>query len=383
MREFHVNLPQARLDAILAKVLAFPWEAMPDAGSWSAGAYVPFMRDLAAYWVDGYDWRAAEAALNRYPQFLANVDGQDIHFYHVKSAVPGARALILTHGWPGSVLEFQHLIEPLIDPLGHGGKAEDAFHVVIPSLPGYGFSGKPARPIDPGMVASLFARLMTDVLGYDRYLAQGGDWGAIVTTLIAIQDAAHCQAIHLNMMFSGAAAAVTDEEKAWAARADGLRFQESGYSHVQMTRPNSLGFAMADSPLGVAAWIIEKFAHWSDLPKNAAGEPELLARYSRDDLLTNVMIYLAQDTFVTSTWLYRGFSEKVRDLPIAKGARVEIPTGVAAFPDPAFPPPPRSIGEKTYNIIHWTDMPRGGHFAAMEAPDLFLADVRTFFRKIR
>ena len=383
MREFRVNLPEARLAQILAKVDAFPWDIMPDAGSWKAGAYVPFMRDIAAYWTSCYDWRAAEAELNRFPQFMAEVDGLDVHFYHVRSAEPQARPLLLTHGWPGSVLEFQHLIEALTDPVRHGGEARDAFHVVIPSLPGYGFSAKPARPIGPGQVATMFAKLMTGVLGYDRYLAQGGDWGAIITTLIAIQDAEHCQAVHLNMLFSGAGGApATDEEKAWAARADALRFQESGYSHVQMTRPQSLGFAMAESPLGVAAWIIEKFAHWSDLPKDAAGEPDLLACYSRDHLLTNVMIYLAEDSFVTSTWLYRGFSETVRDMPITRGVKVEIPTGVAAFPDPAFPPPPRSIGEKTYNIVHWTDMPRGGHFAAMETPDLFLADVRAFFRKI-
>jgi microsomal epoxide hydrolase len=383
MREFRVNLSEARVVDILAKVRAFPWEVMPDTGSWKTGAYVPFMRDIATYWCETYDWRAAEAALNRYSQFIAEVDGLDLHFYHVRSSESEARPLLLTHGWPGSVLEFQHLIDALTDPIRHGGEARDSFHVVIPSLPGYGFSGKPERPIGPDHVATLFAKLMTEVLGYDRYLAQGGDWGAIITTLIGMQDPVHCQAIHLNMLIGAAGAApVTEAERAWAARSESMRFQETGYSHVQMTRPQSLGFAMAESPLGVAAWIIEKFAHWSDLPKDAAGEPDLLARYNRDHLLTNVMIYLAQDTFVTSTWLYYAFSATVRDLPFSKGARIEVPTGVAAFPDPAFPPPPRSMAEKIYNIVHWTDMPRGGHFAAMEAPDLFLADIRAFFRKV-
>lgn len=380
MRPFTVSVPESRLNSIRDRVASFPWDAMPDAGGWSAGASLPFMRDLADYWTGSYDWRAQEAALNAWPQFLAEVEGVDLHFYHVRSPHPQARPLLLIHGWPGSVLEFLHLIGPLTDPCAHGGSAEDAFHLVIPSLPGYGFSGRPAQPIGPGDVARLFATLMTGVLGYESYIAQGGDWGAIVSTCIGFQDQHHCRGIHVNMPVSPSAQPRTDEERAWQAKFQQNQMGEGAYGQLQMTKPQSLGFAMTDSPLGAAAWIVEKFAGWSDLPKTATGEPDVLARYTRDQLLTNVMLYLVNHSFATATWLYRGFALTAPQLDFVRGGKCPVPTGIAAFPDPVFIPMPRTMAERYYNLIHWTEMPRGGHFAAMEAPDLFLDDVRNFAR---
>lgn len=379
-RPFQIAVDDKTLAGIRDRVRAYDWDALPDAGHWHSGASIAYLRDFTRYWLDEYDWRQSEAALNAFPQFKATIDGLDIHFIHVRGSAPVPRALIISHGWPGSVAEFLDIIEPLAHPERFGGEAADGFDVIAPSLPGYGFSDRPARPIGPRVVAGLFHKLMTQVLGYERYLAQGGDWGSAVSAWLGHDHAPACAAVHLNMALTRAegAKAETPEEKAFEQRMKFSLMLEGAYFQLQATKPQTLAFAMMDSPVGVAAWILEKFAAWSDLPRDGDGTPDLSAHYTRERLLTNIMIYLVTKSFATSTWMYRGMAEQSpRGLP----APVTVPVGIAAFPDPCFPPPPRSLAQKSYNITRWTEMPRGGHFAAMEEPALLVDDIRAFARE--
>jgi pimeloyl-ACP methyl ester carboxylesterase len=381
LRPFTVSIDQRVLDRIVERVRDYPWDAVPDAGGWNCGIGIGYLRELARYWVEHFDWRAQEARLNRLPQFMATVDSVDIHFYHVKGSKPG-RALLLSHGWPGSIVEFLSVIEPLAHPERYGGHADDAFDVIVPSLPGFGFSGPPRTPIGPRTIASMFNTLMTDVLGYDAYLAQGGDWGAGIAAWLGFDHGAACRGIHLNMqMVYPAAQPSTDEERAWSAQIDKLQRAEGAYVRQQATKPQTLGLGLLDSPVGIAAWIVEKFAAWSDLPRTASGAPDL-GKFCSDDLLANVMCYVATQRFPTSLWIYHAWLYVERSYVFPPARRCDVPTGFAAFPDPYLPPPPRSWIEKAYNLVHYTQMPRGGHFAALEAPDLFTEDVRKFARSI-
>ena len=382
--QFTIAIDEAVLADIRERIRRYPWDELPDAGGWSCGTSLAYLRNLAAYWLDGYDWRAEEAKLNQLPQFHANIAGLPLHFIHVKGSGPKPQPLLLSHGWPGSFFEFAELVEPLAHPERFGGKIEDAFDVVVPSLPGYGFSGRPGHPIGPRSTAQLFNALMTEVLGYDSYLAQGGDWGAVVTGWLGYRHAVSCRAIHLNMvgLRSPEMAPETEAEKAWDAKYQALFRQEGAYLQLQATKPQSLAFAMMDSPVGIAGWIIEKFAAWSHVPRDPQSAPALGVRYTDDQLLTNIMIYLVTKSFATSTWMYRGFFME-QPIHMAAGTSVTVPTGIAAFPDPVYGPPPRSLVERGYNVTHWTDMPRGGHFAAMEEPGLFVEDLRAFARTLR
>ncbi|WP_016745034.1 epoxide hydrolase family protein [Rhizorhabdus wittichii] len=380
MREFQIAVTDDRLAAIRRKVASFPWTAMPEVQGWRSGTGHSFMRNLSSYWLDGYDWRVQETLLNQYPQHVAFIDDIPIRFYFVQSADPSAKALLLLHGWPGSAFEFHHLIEPLTNPDRHGDQPCDSFHVVIPCLPGFGFSGRPATPIGPEKVAAIFSKLMTETLGYKEYISQGGDWGAIIATMIGYQDPDHCTGIHLNMLPPPAGQPIGAEEVKWAETFSRNQFMEGAYAQIQMTKPQTLGFAMTDSPMGVAAWIVEKFAGWSDLPRDQDGEPDVLARYSYDQLLNNIMFYLAEDSFITASWLYHAYLQSRQKLPFVHGVRCPTRMGYAAFPDPVFHPQPQSMAARTFNIVHWSEMPRGGHFAALEAPDLLVQDVRAFAR---
>lgn len=378
MQRFEIAVSDERLRRIRDRVRDYEWFEMPEGGGWAFGANLDYMKELCAYWLDRYDWRAREAALNRLPNFIAEVDGLPIHFLHEKGSSPNPRPLMLIHGWPGSFYEFAHMIEPLAHPERFGGREEDSFDVVVPSLPGYAFSGKPKRPLGPRGIAPYLAKLMTEILGYERYIAQGGDWGSSIAAWLAYDHGPACAAIHLNMYGLHAADArpETPEEKDWAQRFTKMFRHESGYFHVQSTKPQSLAYAMMDSPVGVAAWLVEKFNTWSD----TRGD-DIESRYTKDQLLTNIMLYLVTRSFNTASWPYRGlFDERPGGFAIPAGERIAAPTGVANFPKDFTGWPPRSLAEKTYNVVHWTDMPRGGHFAAMEEPDLFVEDVRAFAR---
>jgi len=381
---FKVQWDEPVVAHVLARVAAYPYPPAPEGGGWGYGCDADYLKALVAHWIEGYDWRAAEAELNRYPQFIAPVKDKkgaeafDIHFVHVVGEAGGKRPLLITHGWPGSHYEFWDVIDKLAFPSRHGGEATDAFDLVIPSILGYGFSSKPKKPFGQRATARVFNTLMTEVLGYDTYLAQGGDWGGLVTGFLGLDHPAHVKAIHLNMMGLRSAAPPQGEaEIAWAQQGQAAQQAFGAYFQLQASRPQSLAWAMADNPVGQAAWIVERFHDWSDLRAKAFEDV-----YSFDRLLTNIMIYVMNGAFTTSVWYYRAlFEEGAAALP--PGQRVETPTAFANFPGEAlYKSPPRSYAERAYNVTRWTEMPRGGHFAAMEEPDLYVDDVRAWAREV-
>jgi microsomal epoxide hydrolase len=371
---FRIEIPQARLDRINARLHDAQWPDVPAGAPWEYGTSVAALRDLVDYWLHRYDWRVQEAALNRWPQFEARIDDYTIHFIHVRGEGDNPRPVLLTHGWPGSFIEFIKVIDRLTKPSQFGGRSEDALSLVIPSLPGYGFSSKPAQPIGPHRIAQLFDKLMTEQLGYRDYIAQGGDWGSSVSSWLGVDDNG-CVAVHLNFVLGWRAPSArpdTDEEHAALQYFKDLWRTEGGYMLMQASKPLTLSYAMHDSPLGVAAWILEKFKTWSDV-----GD-DLWSVYTRDEIITNIMIYLVTETFGTAAWLYNGIYKE----PIPPQAKVHKPVGIAKFPrEIAFLP--RSLVEKSYNVARWTEMPKGGHFAAFEQPELFAHDLLAFVRGLR
>ncbi|MER8443374.1 epoxide hydrolase 1 [Mesorhizobium sp. M1066] len=371
---FTIHIPDDRLTEIRRKVEAYDWDQLPDAGGWKSGVGKADLRRLVRFWLDHFDWRNVERRLNRLPNFTTEIDGQPLHFIHILG--DGTKPpLLLLHGWPGSFIEFEQMVDALV---------EDGHDVIVPSLPGFAFSTPITGVLGPIRIAEIMLQLMAELIGETRYFVQGGDWGAGIATRMAYARPQALLGIHLNMVPIAAAdvSPTTSAEKDWQARFAENADRERGYSHEQGTRPQTLGVALADSPVGAAAWILEKFGVWSDLPKRDDGSPDLWARFSEEELLTNIMLYVAPAAVVTATWIYQGQREDGAD-KVPAGTRVEVPTGVAAFPDPVFIPPPRSYAEKTYNIVRWTDMPKGGHFAAMEEPELMLSELRAFIAGVQ
>lgn len=379
IQPFRINVPDEVLEHIRRRVAGYPWHEMPDDGGWEYGANLDYMKELCAYWIDGFDWRRQEAALNRFSHYTSPVDGIDLHFIHEKGSGPAPMPLLISHGWPGSVAEFTNIIEPLTHPEKFGGSVDDAFDVIAPSLPGFGFSGRPPRPYGPRKIAGVFNTLMTDVLGYEGYLAQGGDWGGAVSSWLGFEHTPACRAIHINILTmrhpDGPAGAA---EEAWAAKFEQDQIMENGYRTQQATKPQTLSYAMMDSPVGVAAWLVEKFNSWSDTDGD-----NIESAHSKDAILTDVMIYIVTRTFNTASWIYYGRREEGGRILCPHGGRVEAPTGCALFPAELLAWPPRSYAERLYNVTRWTEMPRGGHFAAMEAPELLVEDIRAFARTLR
>jgi pimeloyl-ACP methyl ester carboxylesterase len=356
----------------------FPDELQGD--GWTYGTNLAYLRELVTYWRDKFDWRAQERRLNQFEQFKTNIDGIDIHFIHRRSKTANALPLVMTHGWPGSFVEFTKVIGPLTDPVAYGGRADDAFDVVVPSLPGFGFSGKPREPgYNPQKMAALFAKLMAR-LGYSRYGAQGGDFGSAVTRSLAQQDSAHMVGLHLNFCTGGpppgvpnAEASLPAEERARIqSRLFAASGEEQAYSQLQGTKPQTIGYALNDSPVGLAAWVIEKFRAWCDCDGNVE------SRFTKDELLTNIMVYWVTETPTSSARLYY----EARHAGPADTRRIEVPTACAIFPKEVVYSP-RVWQEARMNLVRWTEMPRGGHFAALEQPDLLINDVREFFRGVR
>ena len=376
---FRVDVPDETLARIRAAVADYPWHEMPDDGGWAYGTNLGYMKELCAYWVDEYDWRRHEAAINRFAHFKTPAGGIDLHFIHEKGSGPAPMPLIISHGWPGSIVEFMNVIEPLAHPERFGGKVDDAFDVVAPSLPGFGFSGRPPRPWGPRRMAGVFSSLMTDVLGCRGYLAQGGDWGAGISSWLGFDHAPACKAVHLNCMtMHNPGPPRGAEEIAWAERFKREQVTEEGYRTQQATKPQTLSYAMMDSPVGVAAWIVEKFNSWSD----TVGD-DVESAHSKDVLLTNIMVYIVTRTFNTASWIYYGRREEGGRTLSNEGKRVEVPTACALFPAEMLAWPPRGYVERMYNVQRWTEMPRGGHFAAMEAPQMLVEDIRAFARGLR
>ena len=373
VRSFRVNVAQSILDDI-ARRLAVSRVGYAPAGEdcWQYGTSAAYLAELLAYWQREFDWRAMEQRLNRFPQFKVQVENIDIHFYHVRGTGRSRRAIILTHGWPGSVMEFLGCIERIAFPERFGGRPEDGFDVVVPSLPGYGFSSRPAAPIGPRRIAALWRKLMVDALGYPRFFAQGGDWGAAVTSWLGSDHAEVVAGIHVNLVLGVLPQDHSPEAVAWQQQIDAVRAAEGGYSHEQGTMPQTIGLALSDSPLAFACWVIEKFQRWGD----TAGDIE--CRFDKDVLIGNIMTYLVNDAVTSAIWLYYGAAQE----PPRYATRIDVPTAVALFPADPFPMPQRPAAERLMNIQRWTVMPRGGHFAAMEEPALFADDVCAFFRAL-
>lgn len=370
---YTIHIPQERLDTLMARACAYDWEQLPDTGGWQSGVGIKDLKRLISYWTHTFDWRKVERQLNQFPHFSTYIDDQHLHFLHVQG--DGSKPpILLLHGWPGSFIEFEHLLEPL---------AADGHDVIVPSLPGFAFSTPITGVIGPRRAAELMNALMARLFGQARYIVQGGDWGSGIAGWLAHDFPQALLGIHLNMadLLAQNTCATTREERDFVARRDILLDQETGYNHEQETCPQTLGVAMADSPVGAAAWIFEKFGRWADLPRNQQGDPDVWAVFSEEQLLTNIMLYVGTSSFVTATWMYHGKRlEGSGKFP--PGTKIAVPTGFAAFRDPVFIPPPRSFAEQTFNIVHWTEMPCGGHFAAWEQPELLLGDLRLFIARV-
>ncbi|EHR60191.1 epoxide hydrolase family protein [Saccharomonospora cyanea] len=381
-RPFHLDVSESELADLRRRLRATRWPDPEPVDDWSQGVPLAYLRELCGYWADEYDARRVERRLGALPQYLVNLGGADVHVVHVRSPHPEALPLVLTNGWPSSLVEYLDVIGPLTDPTAYGGSASDAFHVVCPTLPGYGFSGKPGRTgwgIE--RIAAAWSRLMT-VLGYDRYGAHGSDWGTSVTTLLALHDTERLCGIHLSPPLAAPDPAtfddLTDAERAALDALGHAKEWEDGYSVQQSTRPQTIGYSLTDSPSGLAAWIVEKFHSWSD----CAGHPENAV--PRDVLLDNLMMYWLPRTGASSARLYwesirrvqAWFTESTDDL-------VVVPTGCTLYPKET-PRPSRRWAERRYpNIVHWSEPEAGGHFAALEQPETFVRELREFFRLVR
>jgi pimeloyl-ACP methyl ester carboxylesterase len=379
---FRIDVPDAELRDLHERLERTRWPETETVDDWSQGVPLGYMKDLCGYWAERYDWRATEARLNALPQFRTEIDGLGIHLIHVRSPHPDALPLVITHGWPGSIVEFLKVIGPLADPTAHGGDAADAFHVVCPSLPGYGFSDKPAsRGWGVERIADAWVRLMAR-LGYDSYGAQGGDWGASITTTIGQRDPEHVAGIHINPPIVAPDPAtfddLTEAEQAALATLDHARKWEGGYSMQQMTRPQTVGYGLVDSPAGLCAWIVEKFWAWTD----SDGHPE--NALTRDELLDNVMLYWLSGTGASSARLYWESLRRVNELLRQSNVdTVGVPTGCSIYPKEIIRPSRRWAEKRYTDIRYWNELEVGGHFAAFEQPVLFVDELRSSFRLIR
>jgi pimeloyl-ACP methyl ester carboxylesterase len=375
VHSFEISASEEELDDLRRRLKATRWPNEEPVDDWSQGIPLSYVQEVCAYWADGYDWRERESLLNRFPQFTTEIDGIDIHFVHARSPEKTALPLVITHGWPGSIVEFQKVIGPLSDPAAHGGDPADAFDVVCPSLPGYGFSSKPTvAGWNVQRIADAWSQLMQR-LGYPRYFAQGGDWGSMVTTAIGQRDPEHCAAIHLNMPIAPPDPETMNDLSATeqGALASMKHYQDwdSGYSKQQSTRPQTLGYGLTDSPSGQAAWILEKFWSWMDCD----GHPENVV--SRDELLDNVMLYWLPGTAASSARLYW---ESFRNPPMDP---VQVPVGASIFPKEIMRTSKRWAEKHFGGLLYWNELDKGGHFAAFEQPETFVTEVRNCFRSLR
>jgi len=377
---FHLRVSDETLQDLRERLMRVRWPDEPPGPPWSSGASVAYMRGLVDYWRDGFDWRAQEAALNSFRQFKAPLGGIDIHFIHEEGKGQNPMPLLLSHGWPGSIVEFRKVLPMLTDPARFGADPADAFTVIAPSLPGYALSFAPGQKrFGVAAIADLFASLMTDVLGYRGFAAQGGDWGAFIASQLAYQFPERLIGIHLNLLAVRRDPKMLEnpsaEEKTYLDQLNHFLKEETGYQWIQGTKPTTLAFGLTDSPAGLAAWIVEKFHAWTDC------DGDIETAVSRDEMLANIMLYWATGAIGSAFWPY--YDRLHSGWPIPEGARIETPTGYAEFPKEILRPP-RSVAERVYaNIQRWTVMEKGGHFAALEQPEALAREVRAFFRPFR
>ena len=379
IQPFKIAIPQATLDDLRERLARTRWPDEVEGAGWDYGTNLRYIKELADYWQHEFDWRKQEAMLNSFSHFRAAIDGLGIHFIHERGKGPNPLPIILTHGWPGSLYEMLKVIPLLSDPESHGGKAEDAFDVIVPSLPGYGFSDRPTqRGMTVSRIADMWARLMTQALGYQRFAAQGGDWGSSVTEQLAVTHPDVVLGFHLNTIpfhhLFAKADNLSQEEQAYLAATGPWQFAEGAYAMIQGSKPQTLAYGLNDSPTGLAAWIVEKFRSWSDC------DGDVEKRFTKDELLTTITLYWVTETINAANRLYYETGHDFTS-PQHTGKNA-VPAAIARFPKDILPAP-RAWAERWFNVQHWTAMPRGGHFAAMEEPELLVKDMRAFFHDLR
>ena len=381
VQPFKIQIPEDTLTDLQERLAQTRWPDEIPGSDWDYGTNLAYLKELVDYWRTSFDWRAQEEAINRFSHFRADVDGLGIHFIHEQGKGPNPMPLVLTHGWPGSFFEMSKITPLLTDPASHGGDAADAFHVVTPSMPGYGFSD---HPTEPGMhvlrVSDLWVKLMTEGLGYDRFGAQGGDWGASVTAYLGFAYPENLIGIHLTSMMrptpymGPGSTPLSEAEKVLMEQREEWQRAEAGYFHIQSTKPQTLSYGLNDSPTGLAAWLVEKYRTWSD----CGGDVE--KRFTKDELLTTITIYWATQTINSSTRLYYETAKHPWDMK--QGERISVPAAMAVFPG-EISLPPREWGDRCFNVQQWTEMPSGGHFSAFEERERLAEDIRAFFRPLR
>ncbi len=379
IKPFSVDIPQSELDDLHCRLKNTRWPDAETTGDWQQGIPLAYTRELARYWENDYNWKRFETKLNQWPQFKTEIEGVDIHFIHCKSPHENAMPMIISHGWPGSIVEFHKVIDALTDPTAHGGAAEDAFHVVAPSLPGFGFSGKPTNPgTSVEKIGEMWGLLMAR-LGYDRYVAQGGDWGSMITQSMGQTQTEHCAGIHINMPIVAPDPDTMDSltpQETDALQAMGYyNDSESGYSKQQSTRPQTLAYGLADSPVGQMAWIAEKFYAWMDCEVDGVKHPENIL--GKDEILDNVMLYWLNNTAGSSARIYWESFNKPNFDPI------DMPVACSIFPKEIFRCSERWAKKRFSNLIYWNELDKGGHFAALEQPEVFIRELRAWLSVLR
>ena len=380
IRPFRVDIKEDVLTDLRERLKRTRWpDEIPGSG-WDYGSNLAYVKELVDYWIEEFDWRKQEEVINGYSQYVDQVDGLDVHYIHERGKGPDPLPLLLIHGWPGSIVEFLDFIPLLTDPAAHGGDERDSFDVVAPSMPGYGFSEKPSVPgMGVNGMADVFAKLMSQI-GYESYVAQGGDWGASISSRLGFSHSDKVKAIHINMILGGSpylgpgSRPLSDAEKQYLREIEQWERDEGAYGHIQGTKPQTLAYGLNDSPAGLAAWIVEKWRSWSD----CGGDIESV--YTKDKILTNITLYWVTETINASTRIY--YETRKDRWRLSQGEGIGVPTAVAVFPE-ELDRPVKEWAERTYNVQRWTEFPKGGHFAAMEAPHALAADMREFFRGFR
>ena len=377
IKSYKISVPQNTLNKIYSKVKSYPWNFIQNVNGWEYGTNFNYLKSISKYWASKYNWKTYEKKINSFSNYKTKVNGIKLHFIREKSNNPKSRPLLLLHGWPGSVIEFLDIIPKLAHPERFGGKVEDGFDVIVPSLPGFSFSAPIKKAMGPREIGKVINKLMIKNLGYKNYAVQGGDWGATIAGWIGYDSSKNCKAIHINCLpLRHPKGPLNKKEKKWQIKFRKDQITEEGYRTQQATKPQTLSYAMTDSPVGTAAWILEKFHGWSDLKKG-----NIQSIYSKDLLLTNIMIYILTKSFDTSAWIYFGRrKEGGRSFP-KNFKKIMTPTAIAEFPKEMLGWPPRSYVNRIFNVKRWTKFSRGGHFAALEAPDLLLNDIQTFLNK--
>ena len=378
IKDFKINVSESELSLIKSKIKNYPWSSLQNMDGWTHGTNKKYLKELCDYWIKDFDWKNQEKLINNFSNFKTSVEGIEIHFIQEIGSGKNPKPLLLMHGWPGSVIEFLNIIKPLAHPEKFGGKESDSFTVIAPSLPGFGFSGAPKKPIGPRKIAELLDKMMTENLNYNQYLAQGGDWGATIANWLGYNHSNNCKGIHINCLtMRHPDRPQTNEEKKWLKKFDDDQIIQDGYRTQQATKPQTLSYAMIDSPVGIAAWIIEKMHGWSDLKDN-----NIESVYSKDLLLANIMVYVLTNTFNTAAWIYFGRREEGGRYFPNDFKKINIPTGIAMFPKEMSAWPPKSYIEKIFNVKQISKMDEGGHFPALEKPRLLIEDIRKFFKNL-